>query len=570
MSDQSQILLQTKLHRPRLPKNLVVRTRLLELLNNAVDRQLTLVCAPAGFGKSTLISTWLNHMEFGQSDKSLTLSSAWLSLDENDFDLNLFLRYFIAAVRTIFNNACGATLELLQSWQQPSLSVIYTTFINELDELPGEFILVLDDYHFIRGEAVPNLLMELTRHWPESLHLILISRVNPPLPIENLRAKGVLSEIRSRNLRFTREETLEYLRQFRIVFQSQNAAKILEERFEGWPAGLHLVALTLQSDINQDAILSELPIDQSNITKYLITEVLDQQLPVIHSFLLKTSILDRFCAPLCEAILGEHDSAWSVRACLDWIERSELFVIPLDDRREWFRYHHLFQELVQQRLANEMSPEQIANMHHQASIWFEERNLLEEAMRHALAAGDPQLANHQMTIGMRDVINREDWPTLVRWLRLLPEEMIQRDPWLLMIRVWILELTWRLEQQAKVIAQVEKLVNSDIGASMPEDDLKILRGQILMIRSQQLFFYNQTTQVIDMSRESLALLPPAWTFVRGAAMLYLGLAMHSNGQAIEAERMLLDEYGSSSDKTDIYPLVKLAIPGLYIPVDRSA
>ena len=428
MSDQNQILLQTKLHRPRLSRDLIVRQRLIDLLNRNIGSQLTLICAPAGFGKTTLVATWLDRMESGQNDKSLTLPSTWLSLDENDSDLNLFLRYFIAAVRTIFNNACGATLVLLQSWQQPPPSVVYTTLINELDELPREFILVLDDYHFIRGEAVPNLLMELTRHWPDSLHLILISRINPPLPIDNLLAKGMLNEIRSRNLRFTPEETLAYLQQLHIALQSQDALKILEERFEGWPAGLHLVALTMQSDIYQDSILSELPSDKSNITEYLITEVITQQLPVIHSFLLKTSILDRFCAPLCEAILGEHDTAWSVRACLDWIERSELFVIPLDDHREWFRYHHLFQELLQQRLANEMSPEQIANMHHQASIWFEEHNLLEEAMRHALAAGDPQLAKQQMTIGMRDVINREDWPTLVRWLRLLPEEMIQKRP----------------------------------------------------------------------------------------------------------------------------------------------
>ena len=367
----------------------------------------------------------------------------------------------------------------------------------------------------------------------------------------------MLNEIRSRSLRFTPDETLAYLKQMHISDQSQNALDILQEQFEGWPAGLHLVVLTMRSEITQETVLSELPTDKSNVTGYLITEVINQQLPVIHSFLLKTSILDRFCAPLCEAILGEHDSAWSVRACLDWIERAELFIIPLDDHREWFRFHHLFQELLQQRLTNEMSPEQIANMHHQASIWFEEHNLLEEAMQHALAAGDPQLANHQMTIGMRDVINREDWPTLVRWLRLLPEEMIQRDPWLLMIRVWILELTWRLEQQAKVIAQVGELVNSDIGASMPEDDLKILRGQILMIRSQQLYFYNQTTQVIEMTREALALLPPMWTFVRGAAMLWLGLAMQSRGQFVEAERLLLDEYGSCSDKTEIYPLVNL-------------
>jgi LuxR family maltose regulon positive regulatory protein len=256
-------------------------------------------------------------------------------------------------------------------------------------------------------------------------------------------------------------------------------------------------------------------------------------------------------------VVGEFDPAWNAANCLEWIDRSELFLIPLDENREWFRYHHLFQELLQHRLFTEMATEDVNRLHLHASAWFEERGLIDEAVQHALAAEDSQLATHQMTIGLRDVINREDWPILARWLRLLPEEKIQRDPWLLMIRVWLLELTWRLEQQAQVIALVEELVNSEIGASLPDDDLKILRGQILMIRAQQLYFYNQTTRVIEMSREALALLPPTWTFVRGAAILYLGLAMQASGQVLEAERLLLDEYESSSDKSEIYSLIVL-------------
>ena len=286
-------------------------------------------------------------------------------------------------------------------------------------------------------------------------------------------------------------------------------------------------------------------------------EVINQQVSPVQAFLLRTSILDRFNASLCEAIIGKVEGAWNARACLDWIERSEMFTTPLDDGREWYRYHHLFQELLQQRLLTELSSDQVNDLHRLASAWFEAHGFLDEAMQHAIKAGDLELAAHQMKSGLRDVINREDWPTLVRWLRLLPEEMIQNDPRLLMIRVWILELTWRLEQQAKVIARVEEQVNSDIGVSLPVDDQKILRGQILMIRSQQLYFYNQTMQVIEITREALVLLPPMWTFVRGAAMLYLGLGMQSKGQLVEAERLLLDEYESCRDKSDIFPLVIL-------------
>ncbi len=213
MPDSNPILLQTKLHQPRLPKDLLTRSRLIELLNHEMDRQLILVCAPAGFGKTTLVSTWLEHKAAAQGEKVTSLPSAWLSLDENDRDLNLYLRYIIAALRTIFSEACEDTLALLQARQQPPDEVIYTTFSNELDKLPGECILVLDDYHTIQGEEVHNLLAELVRHWPRPLHLVLISRIDPPIPLSSFRARGMLSEIRTQDLRFAPEETAAYLSQ---------------------------------------------------------------------------------------------------------------------------------------------------------------------------------------------------------------------------------------------------------------------------------------------------------------------------------------------------------------------
>ncbi len=289
-------------------------------------------------------------MAAGQSASAASLPAAWLSLDENDSDLNLFLRYFIAALRTIFKEACPETLALLQAQQQPPDAVLYATFSNELEELPGEAILVLDDYHTIHGMEVHNLLIELARHWPKPLHLVLISRIEPSLPLASLRAKGMLSEIRTRDLRFTPEETAAYLSQSQFTLRSQKALHLLEERFEGWPAGLHLAALSLRSAGSQESVLSALSSENPNITGYLVDEVLSHQLPAVYSFLLKTSILERFCASLCEAVIEESDTAWNARACLDWIERAELFIMPLDDRREWYRYHHLFQELLQQRL----------------------------------------------------------------------------------------------------------------------------------------------------------------------------------------------------------------------------
>ena len=247
--------------------------------------------------------------------------------------------------------------------------------------------------------------------------------------------------------------------------------------------------------------------------------------------------------------------------CLDWIERSEMFLISLDNRREWYRYHHLFQELLQARLLAQVGADQVVELHHRASAWFEEHGWIDEAIHHALAAGDRELAARQMKAGLRDVLNREDRPNLERWLRLLPEEMIQRDPGLLMIKAWVLQFMWRLDLQAGVLRRIEELLDSDVGASLPVEDQQILRAQILLIQSQYMFFTNQTGRTIDLCREVLALTPSSWTFVRGSAMLYLGFSMLANGQGRAVEKLLRDEYELCIDKTDVYPLILLETLG---------
>ena len=517
-----------------------------------------LVCAPAGFGKTTLVCSWLEQMGARQGRKTTSLPFAWLSLDENDSDLRLFLRYFIAAIRTIFSEACSETLALLQAGPQLPQSVLFSTLSNDIEELPGEAILVLDDYHTIRNAEVHHLLGDLVRHASERLHLVLISRIDPPLPLTGLRVNGKLGRCRAQDLRFTPEETAAYLSQSQLPLLSEDALPILEERLDGWPAGLHLAALSLRSAGSQESVLSALSSENPNITRYLIDEVVNQQPPAIHSFLLKTSILDRFCASLCDAVLDEPDTGWNARTCLDWIERSELFVISLDSISDWYRYHHLFQNSLQKRLSAEMTADQLSHLHRLASAWFEEHGLIEEALHHALAAGDLDLAARQMSAGMRDTVNREDLPTLERWLHLMPEEMIQRRPELLMLRVWFLELIWRLDLQAVVLQQVEELLDAGGGsASLSADELQILRAQILVPKAQLAFFTNQTSQAMELCRQVLAILPASWTFVRGAAMLYLGLSMQSSGQIQAAERLLLNEYASCSDKSDIYPLIVL-------------
>ncbi len=402
-----------------------------------------------------------------------------------------------------------------------------------------------------------NLLSALLHHWPEPLHLILISRITPSLPLDIYRAKGMINEIRTRDLRFTKEETVAYLSQSQFALMIQSALPLLDERFEGWPAGLHLAVLSLRTADNQESVLRELSSNNPNITRYLVDEVLAHQVPEIRSFLLRTSILNHFCTSLCEAVIGESDTVWNVRACLDWIERSELFIIALDNRREWYRYHHLFRELLLQKLSSEMSAEQVTSLHRLASAWFEEHGLIDEALHHALAIGDLNLAARHMGTGLCDVINQEDRSTLERWLRLLPEDMIQRQPGLLIIKAWALQFMWRLDLQAQVLRNIEELLDSEGGSSLESNDLQILRGQILGLKAQHAYFRNQTTQAIDLCQQALKLLPSSWKLGRGGAMMFLGMSMQASGQALAAERLLLDEYEAYGDKTDAYALLLL-------------
>ncbi len=379
----------------------------------------------------------------------------------------------------------------------------------------------------------------------------------------------MILEIRTRDLRFTPEESAAYLELLIPNLSDQKAFALLEKRFEGWPAGLHLAALTLRPKDSQDSVIQALSDENMNITAYLVSEVIYQQLPVIQDFLLNTSILDRFCIQLCEAVMAGTDSNLSVRDCLDAIESSELFLIPLDNHREWYRYHQLFQELLQQRLSTRSTPERIAKLHRMASTWFIEQDLLEEAVQHALAAGDTDLAVRQMVSGSREVINKEDRLTLDRWLMLLPENMIQKDPELLMLRAWSLEFSWQLVKQAQVIHQIEEILDSENSEPLQGIDLEILRGQILLIEAQQAYFSNQTTQAIEMCRRVLQIFPSEWKFIRGGAMLFLGMAMQANGQARDAERMILEDYGSYLQKSDTYAqFLQLSLSFIYLNIGR--
>jgi LuxR family transcriptional regulator, maltose regulon positive regulatory protein len=548
-------LINTKTSKPLVRADIVPRPRLIEQLNKGLDHPLTLVCAGAGFGKTTLISAWMD--ELAAQEKTAPEPApltAWLSLDEQDNIPNHFLRYFIAAVRTAVPTACRDTLGLLQAQLEPDPALLLATLSNDLLLLPRNIVVALDDYHTIQGTAVHDLLNELLQHWPQPLHLVLVTRYSPPLSIARLRARGAITEIRNHDLRFTPEEVAEYVRRIWSLPLSQPGLEMLEQKTEGWIVGMQLASLSLRTAENVEAVLESLTGSNADIAEYMAEEILLRQPPAFQTFLLKTAILDRFSAPLCEAIAANEDPAWDARAMLDWLVYGNLFIVSLDNHGQWYRFHSLFRDWLRQRLKEKVGQEGIASLHRQAAHWFAQNDLLDLALHHALQAEDLNLAAAFMEQDLPNVLNHEDWLTLKRWLRLLPEEFIDSRPGLLMIKAWVYNFAWQITAVNKVLRKLEALLDQNKDAAPPPVYQSILRGQIASLQTQQAFNRGQSASGITCGREALTLLPESWSYARGGAMIFLGLNMQAAGQQTAAIEMLLAKYEPLRDKTDVYAL----------------
>src|SRR5579872_6932168 len=367
-------ILATKLYLPRFRPNVVSRPRLLERLNEGLHRKLTLIAAPAGFGKTTLISEWVAFIE---------RPTAWLSLDEGENDPTRFLAYLVAAVQTIAPTLGEGVMGVLQSSQPPPPEAILTALLNEIISLPDPFVLVLDDYHMIDAKTVDMTLAFLVEHLPPQMHLVMATREDPHLPLARLRARGHLTELRAADLRFTASEAAAFLKQAMGLNLSAADIAALEDRTEGWIAGLQLAALSMQGHQDVAGFICECAGDHRYIVDYLVEEVLQRQPAPVRSFLLQTSILDRLNGPLCDAVTGQEEG----NARLEALERGNFFVVPLDDTRHWYRYHHLFADVLSAHLRAEQ-PDQLAPLHRRASEWYEQNGSVADAIRHALEASD--------------------------------------------------------------------------------------------------------------------------------------------------------------------------------------
>ena len=514
-------LIHTKLCKPRVASDLVERPRLMEKLNRNLDRTLTLVAAPAGYGKSTLVARWL---------EGCTRPNAWLSLDKGDSDLDVFLRYFIAAVQTIFPDVGKGTLTLLQAPEHPPLRVIAATLINALDRIEEPFLLALDDYHLIHDLAVHDLMNELLRYAPRSLHLVMISRLNPPFDLYQLRAHGQMVEIRVEDLRFTPEETRAFARKAWQVPLDEADAVRLQEKTEGWATGLRLCFLSMNGPDDFDALAKRLP-GRGLVTEYLFHEVFTRQPEAVQEYMLKTSILDRFSAPLCEHLLDASGRAKSMsgETFIRWLQQADIFIIALDDEQKWFRYHHLFQALLERQLAQTYGDEGIAHLHRRASEWFARRGLAEEAIQHALAAGDAVMAGEIIARHRVEMLNADQREALERWLSYLPSEVISQSPELLLAQLGVLEFRYDFEAFPPLLQQLDALLQTEVVDPMIE-------GQAAFFQGVPLLWQGQNERAAAYFQHALALLPPEHEQARGETTLYLATAKQMSGQGEELLR----------------------------------
>src|SRR6266571_1914563 len=416
-------ILATKLYIPRLRPNVVSRPRLLERLNEGLHRKLTLISAPAGFGKTTLVSEWVEGIE---------RPAAWLSLDEGDNDPARFLTYLVAALQTIAATLGEGALGVLQSPQPPPPEAILTALLNDLTTIQDQFVLVLDDYHVIDAKAIDQALTYLVEHLPPRMHLVITTREDPQLPLARLRARGQLTEVRTADLRFTPSEAAAFLNQVMGLPLSAEDIAALERRTEGWIAGLQLAALSMQGHEDAASFIRSFTGSHHFVLDYLVEEVLGQQSERVQTFLLRTSILDRMSGPLCDAVV--LDPSISGQATLEYLEHANLFIIPLDNERRWYRYHHLFADLLRQRLQQSiaLSPadaqSQVNTLHIRASQWYEDHGLDIEAFQHAAAAHDVERAERLVEGRGIPLHFRGAVAPVLHWLESLPTTVLDARP----------------------------------------------------------------------------------------------------------------------------------------------
>jgi LuxR family transcriptional regulator, maltose regulon positive regulatory protein len=522
-------LLASKLHVPRSRGRLVARPRLSERLRQGTESALTLVSAPAGFGKSTLLTQWL-ATALGEGR-----SAAWLSLDRRDNEPALFWTYLVAALKTASAAADGfgdGALALLRPPQAP-IEEFLTALLNDLHALSNDVVLVLDDYHVIDARDVHDGIAFLLEHLPPQIHLVIAGRADPAFPLARMRARGRLAEIRAADLRFTPGEAAAYLNEVAGLGLGTPDIAALEERTEGWIAALQLAALSVQGHEDVSGFIARFAGNDRYIVDYLVEEVLQHQSDPARDFLLHTAVLDRLTGPLCDAVTGRDDGSRMLVA----LERSNLFLVPLDDRREWYRYHHLFTDVLRARLLSEQ-PDRVPLLHQRASDWYARNDLAEDAVTHALAALDFDRAAHLMELAVPMIRRTRQDAMFLGWLEALPDDTVRRSPVLGVFHGWMLMVSGDLDAfEARLDDAERALAAVPDGATPPwadTEELHTLPATIAVYRASLAQARGDVAGTSDHARRALDLAGPDDHLARGGAAGFLGLAAWATGEVSSA------------------------------------
>ncbi len=538
-------LVTTKLYIPPARPNLVPRPRLTERLDETMRRKLTLISAPAGFGKTTLLSEWIRA-------KAQGARVAWVSLDDGDNDPARFISYLIAALQS-FKSAHGdnAPARLLTSKTSP-LQAALTVLINDLDAVPHDLILVLDDYHVIRARSIHDAIAFLLDHLPPQMHLVMATRADPPLPVGRLRARDQLTELRAADLRFTPEEAAVFLNRAMGASLSAEDIATLEERTEGWITGLYLAALSIQGCQDVPGFIRSFAGSHRFILDYL-AEVLQRQPSSAQDFMLQTGILDHLTSPLCDAVTGRGDS----QAMLESLEQSNLFIVPLDHERRWYRYHQLFAEFLCSRL-RQTQPDRVHELHRRASQWYGQNGFAIEAVNHALAAKDYDQSARLIEENAQDVLMRSEVKTLLGWLDALPEELVHSRPRLSLSHAWALLLTSQYDaaEAHLVFAEREPQDESEARSSATHAWL----AESAAIRALVAALREDVPQITELCRQTLEYVPQDNLFLRSMSYWNLGVAYCFKGDMTGASRML----GQALDASQAGRNIFVAILSIYV------
>jgi LuxR family maltose regulon positive regulatory protein len=503
-------LITTKLLIPTLRQGIVSRPALLNCVSKGITGKFTLISASSGYGKTTLMAEWLS--EHGKS-----FPAAWISLDKGDNDPIRFLSYLIAALQNVQDGLGQDTISMLQGLQNSQNEAILSLLINEISTVLHEFALVLEDYHVIELREIHQTMIFLLEHLPPQMHLVILTRSDPPFPLARMRARGELTEIRAKDLRFSKEHVTIFLNEITELDLPDESIQTLLDRTEGWITGLQLAALSLQGSENPSESISAFGRGHGYIVDYLIEEVLEHQTDELKTFLLNTSILSRMNGSLCDALTGQENG----EATLLQLEKANLFVASLGGERSWYRYHRLFADVMQNRLQR-LKPDRIPDLHRKAAEWYSQQGLLPEAVEHALSSGDFAYSADLVEANALGLLREGAVYTVQRWIECFPEEIILKRAWLCVYMAWAWLLLGKLEKLEFYLSSAEQLQEK-------VKDGNDLRGNIAAIRTYALALQGNVEAALKQADLSLGLLPEddytvrsIVTFVQGGILILLG------------------------------------------------